>query len=309
MTAHTEFLTVAICSYNSAGLLPRLVEGLDRLESPVDFEILIVDNNSTDDTRQVIEQLQRRVKRPLRYVLESEQGIPYARNRAIEESLGSTYMAFIDADELPDPQWLIAACRGLREYDADCVGGRIRLDLRKRPTWMTDSLLPFLGQIDHGNLPLKVADGSTPVWSGNVAYRTRLFAGGLRFDTRYNRAGSGIGGGEDGILFRALLENNTAMRYEPEMSIVHLIPDFKLKRSYFLKLHYISGKRAGMFEMSRPQRNRLFGIPFFMYRQLLKKTYNVLTLIVRRNPEYLREAMTLTHHIGNMKGLCNQHAH
>ncbi|MGD2118994.1 MAG: glycosyltransferase [Chromatiales bacterium] len=306
MTAQTEFLTVAICTYNGASLIPQLIENLDQLDSPVNFEILIVDNKSTDDTRQVIEQLQTRIKTPIRYVLESRQGIPYARNRAIEESLASSYMAFIDADELPDPHWLAAACRGLRDFDADCVGGKIRLELQKRPGWLADSLLPFLGQVDHGDTPLAIVDRSTPVWSGNVAYRTRLFNNGLRFDTRYNRIGKGVGGGSDGIMFRVLLKQKTTMRYEPDMSIVHLIPEEKLKRRYFLRLHYIAGRKAGMFEIGVPQGNTIFGAPRFMYSQLAGKLVKAAKLFVTRHPEYMREAMNLSYHIGNMKGLYNQ---
>lgn len=300
---HDEFLTVAICTYNSAELLPKLIGKLAAMECPVEFEILIVDNKSSDDTHQIIDDLKTRLDQPLRYVLETRQGIPYARNRAIEECLGSTYMAFIDADELPDPQWLVAACRGLRDYEADCVGGKIRLDLAQRPVWLADSLLPFLGQVNHGNLPLPIIDRSTSVWSGNVAYRTRLFSDGLRFDIRYNRVGSGIGGGEDGIMFRVLLANKTVMRYEPEMSIMHLIPDAKLKRSYFLRLHFIAGRKAGMFEMDKAAGSNLLGIPHFMYSQLLSKSLKVLRMLFARNPEYLREAMNLTYHLGNMIGL------
>jgi len=298
-----ETLTVAICSYNGARHLPCLIQAVAALSCPVPFEILLVDNNSTDNTEDLIERLRHTVQIPLRYVLETEQGIPFARNRAIEETLDRTYLAFIDADELPDQTWLQAACRGLRQHGADCVGGRIRLDLPSRPSWMTDSLLPFLGQVDHGEAPLQVLDRSTPIWSGNVAYRTSLFADGLRFDSRYNRAGDGIGGGSDGIMFRALLHAKNRIRYEPEMSITHLIPKWKLTRSYFLRLHHVAGAKAGKYESAAPSGKTWFGVPRFMYAQTLRRSARVARMFATRNPEYLREGMNLAHHLGLMRGL------
>jgi len=298
-----ETLTVAICSYNSASELPHLIQALAALSSPIPFEILLIDNNSTDGTRELIERLRKTVRIPLRYVREMAQGIPFARNRAIEETLDRTYLAFIDADELPDPTWLQAACRGLREHGADCVGGRIRLDLPARPTWMTDSLLPFLGQVDHGAAPLQVVDRSTPIWSGNVAYRSRLFINGLRFDTRYNRAGDGIGGGSDGIMFRALLQAKKRVCYEPEMSIIHRIPKRKLTRRYFLRLHHVAGAKAGRYESTAFSGKAWFGVPRFMYGQLLRKSTKVAAMFAIRNPEYLREGMNFAHHLGMMHGL------
>ncbi len=296
-------LTVAVCSYNSAPYLAELLPALAGLACPVPFEILVVDNNSTDHTRQLVTELQSRLEIPLRYVLERNQGIPHARNRAIEACMERDFMAFIDADELPDPLWLSGACEGLIDQGADCVGGRIDLDLPTRPRWLSDSLLPFLGYLDHGDRPFRVVDRTTPVWSGNVAYRMQLFRnGGIRFDHRYNRAGSGIGGGSDGILFRVLLKRGIPIQYQPRMRIVHRIPAEKLRRSYFLRLHYTSGRKAGLFE-AVPEGRTLLGAPRYMYPQLLRKTRDALLQFIRRDPEYLRTLMNAAHLLGTMRGL------
>jgi len=304
---HTKgnLLTVAICCYNAAEYLEMLIRQLEALPCPVPFEILIVDNNSTDNTADIAGSLSEECGKPVRYVVERQQGIPFARNRAIEESLNSEFLVFIDSDELPEDQWLESAYRGLNHYCADCVGGRINLDLPARPKWLSDSLLPFLGKVDHGNIPLRVVDRSTPVWSGNVAYRTALFSNGLRFDTRYNRKGPGIGGGEDGIMFRNLLERKCHIRYEPEMCITHLIPEAKLRRSYFLRLHFIAGTKAGMYEM-RWEGARLFGAPRFMYLQLIRKVLLTSKLLMTGNRDYLREAMNAANLYGVMKGFSSR---
>jgi len=294
-------LTVAVCCYNAADYLEKLVRRLESLYCPVPFEILIVDNNSLDNTAAVAESLSKACRIPIRYVLESQQGIPFARNRAIEESLQNAFLAFIDSDELPGEKWLEAAHRGLDHYRGDCVGGKISVSLPKRPKWLSESLLPFLGKVDHGDAPIRIVDRSTPVWSGNIAYRTSLFSDGLRFDTRYNRKGSGVGGGSDGIMFRELLDRKCNIRYEPEMCIAHLIPETKLRRSYFLKLHFIAGKKAGMYEMNWDGAT-LLGVPRFMYLQLPKKILLVFKLLITGNREYLREAMNAANLYGIMKG-------
>lgn len=97
----------------SAHRLPGLVKALREQECPIPFEILIVDNNSTDETQAVLDQLSLEDGPPLRFVKETQQGIVFARNRALEESLGNAYMAFLDDDELPPPGMLKAAIDAL----------------------------------------------------------------------------------------------------------------------------------------------------------------------------------------------------
>ena len=298
-------MTVAVCCYNAAEYLETLIRQLEALHCPIPFEILIVDNNSTDNTAEVVENLSKSSRIPVRYVIEKQQGIPFARNRAIDESLHNEFLAFIDSDELPESKWLASAYRGLDSQQADCVGGEIKLNLPNRPEWLSDNLLPFLGKVDYGDIPVRVVDRSTPVWSGNVAYRTALFADGMRFDTRYNRKGAGIGGGEDAIMFRELLDGKRHIHYEPEMCITHFIPDSKLRRTYFLKLHFTSGKKAGMYEMVWDGA-MLFGVPRYMYPQLLKKTLLALKLLFTRDSECLREAMNVTYLYGMMSGFASK---
>lgn len=300
-------ITVAICSYNGADYLPNLLKELVSQQCSIPFEVLIVDNNSTDNTQAIIKNYAESSAIPIRYVNETEQGIPFARNRAIEESLSNRYLAFIDADEIPEKAWLQAAVRTLSDEAIDCVGGKISIALPYRPAWLSDELLPFYGEVNHSNQPFRIIDRSTPIWSGNIAYNTRIFHQGLRFDTRYNRKGKGIGGGEDGIMFRYFLQHDFALVYEPEMEIFHLIPDEKIKRGYFLKLHYIAGKKTGLYELNTDGK-KIFGIPGFMFVQLFKKMYLVLYLRFVKPYAYMREAMNLTYQLGMIHGCAKKHA-
>ena len=218
-------LTVAVCTYNRASSLRELITELRMQECPVPFEILVVDNNSSDNTAEAVREFDGLRAPIVRYVKEERQGIVYARNCAIDNSKDSKYLAFIDDDELPCPGWLNAAVDALEREGADCTGGeiRVRLSVMKQPKWLEGELFGFLGKLKHGDASFWITDSSTPVWSGNIAYKTSIFSNGLRFDVRYNRAGNGIGGGSDAIMFRTLLECGAKIRYRHDMVIEHIV--------------------------------------------------------------------------------------
>ncbi len=305
MERQQKQLTIAICTYNRAERLPGLIQELRALSCPVPFEILIVDNNSSDATQSVVEQLINREGAPTRTVVETEQGIPFARNRAITESLKSDFLLFIDDDELPSKQMLDRAIYALDVEEAACVGGKIDINFSEysRPHWLSDDLLPFFGKIDYGTEPFWITDHSTPIWSGIVAYRTSLFSNNpeLRFDCRYNREGSGIGGGSDGILFKALLRRKVKIRYQPKMAVDHFIEHWKLKRSYFLKLHFIAGRKSGQFQMERYSRE-LLGIPPFLFTEFFRQLKRTGGLYIRKQPGVIRQAMNAAFTLGNIWG-------
>jgi glycosyltransferase involved in cell wall biosynthesis len=299
-------LTVAVCTYNRVRRLPALVAALRAQDCPVPFEILIVDNNSTDRTAEVLAELAARPGVPLRRVAETRQGIAHARNRAVAEAADSEYLVFMDDDELPRPGWLAAA---LRCFEADpevlCVGGRVKVDFAegRRPDWLGDELLGFLAETDYGDRGFRIADERTPVWTANVAYRMALFRGRpeLRFDTRYNREGKGVGGGEDVILFRRLLRAGVAVRYCPDMVVDHAVEPWRLHRRYFLRVHYASGFRTGRWELARNGR-RFLGVPLFLFGQGLGQSVRLAAKWMRREPGVLRQAMNVAHALGMIAG-------
>ncbi len=296
-------LTVAICTYNRASNLPRLVDALRKQTCPVPFEILVIDNNSSDHTQQVLNKLAALDGPLLRSVLETRQGIVYARNRAIEEAINSTYLAFIDDDELPGPTWLSAAIDALDREEAECVGGEIRVSFpsSKRPAWLEDDLLPFLGEVNNGPAPFWIRDGSTPVWSGNVAYQTSIFFKGLRFDHRYNREKHSIGGGSDEVLFLALLNRGVRIRYRPDMLIEHLVDKKRLKRSYFITLHFKNGSKRGLWSQETYGLS-ICGIPPFMVVQSIQQLRKAIPMLLVSAPGAIREAMISAHSLGMITG-------
>lgn len=296
-------LTVAICTYNRADKLPALIGALRRQECPVSFELLVINNNSRDDTLAVLAGLAKEPGVPLRFVTEVEQGISAARNRAIAEAMHAEYLVFIDDDELPMESFLAAAHEGLRKLS--CVGGRILVDLpaEQWPRWLEENLLGFLGKVDHGNQPLVLEDESRPIWSGNIAYRMEVFrdAPDLRFDSRYSRKGAGVGGGEDVVMFRRFLERNIPMGYSPEMAVRHLVEPWKLQRRYFLRLHFACGYKEGRWEME-PFPRSFFGVPLFLFTQFAVQLWRTIKTGIAGGGGTIRQAMNAAHALGFIVG-------
>src|SRR5574337_236221 len=304
-------LTFAFCTFNRRARLETLVRAMRAQQCSVPFEILAVDNNSTDGTPEMLERLAREPGIPLRWVTETEQGIVPARNRAIVESLASDILVFIDDDELPEPGLLEAAARAILDQGAYCVRGPIRIDFtpNDRPRWLGDELIGFLGALDHGPTPRWVTDDTTPVWSGNIAYRVSVLRTNpeLRFDKRYNRAGVGIGGGSDAIMFRTFLARDLKIRYRPDMVIRHLVDEWKLKRSYFIRLHYRGGLRAGRYQLPTYPRTVL-GLPPFLVMQCMRQLSNAGVALLSNRSGSVRQGMNAAHALGCVIGYLQRRA-
>lgn len=302
-------LTFAFCTYNRADRLEKLVAAMRAQTCPVPFEILAINNNSPDNTLEVLAHLQRQPGVPLRFVTETAPGIVPARNRALAEAISSDILAFIDDDEIPQPDFLNAAFDAIVNEGAQCVGGRIEIDFSPygRPAWLDDAVAGFLGRLDHGKAPLWLSDTSTPIWSGNTAYAMQLFRDhpDLRFDLRYNRKGEGIGGGEDAMMLRALLDLGTRIRYRSDMAVTHSVDPWKLKASYFLRLHYLAGVRNGQYALPDYPKT-LLGMPPFMVTQFLKHSSRTLKLALSGKPGLVRQAMNAAHALGSLQGYRNR---
>jgi glycosyltransferase involved in cell wall biosynthesis len=298
-------VTYAFCTFNRANRLEALVAALRAQESPVLFEILAVDNNSSDDTATVLTRLAALPGPTLRVVTEPVQGIVAARNRAVAESLDSDIMLFIDDDELPVPGTLAAAVDAILNEGADCVGGRVKVDFSShaRPAWLGDDLLGFLAAVDYGQQPFWIEDPSAPIWTANVAYDMRLFRDNpeLRFDKRYDRRGNVVGGGSDAIMFQALVAKKARIRYRPDMVVLHAVESWRLRRGYFLNLHYHAGLRNGLYQLPSYPRS-ILGVPPFLASQFLRQTAKALAMQIGHRPGALRQGMNAAHALGTLVG-------
>jgi glycosyltransferase involved in cell wall biosynthesis len=297
-------LTFAFCTYNRSKRLANLVSAMRAQSCPIPFEILAVDNNSSDATGDVLKQLAQLPGPLLRCVHEPNQGIVAARNRAIQEAIDSDILVFIDDDELPLSGLLEAVVDACLSEGAECVGGRIDIDftVHQQPSWLDSELLGFLGALDHGDQAFWIEDNTTPVWAGNIAYDMTMFRKdpALRFDSRYDRKGKTVGGGEDVMMFNALLQQKRRMRYRPDMAILHDVEPWRLRRHYFLEVHFLAGYRGAVNDFPTYIRTYL-GIPPFLISQIVRQSWQWLLLACTAKNS-LRQAMNVSYSLGQICG-------
>src|SRR5688500_7107600 len=148
-------ITIAIPTYNRADLLQQTLRGISRQQFPRDcFEVLVIDNNSTDQTRTVVGSFAG-VRPAPRYILEPRQGLDYARNRAIEEARGDI-LVFGDDDILVEPDWLAQLSAPLladSERRIGAVGGEvIPVFPDGLPDWVREWHAPLAFRADTGPL-------------------------------------------------------------------------------------------------------------------------------------------------------------
>lgn len=298
-------LTFAFCTFNRADRLERLVSAMRAQCCPIPFEILAVNNNSTDGTAATLSKLASMPGAALRFVNEPVQGIVAARNRGLAEALNSDILVFLDDDELPQPGLLNAVCDSIFNEHAECVGGRVEVDFTStpRPKWLEEGLLGFLAAVDHGPDPFWIENDETPIWTANIAYQMQLFRDDptLRFDQRYDRVGKGVGGGEDVMMFRNLLQRGIRMRYRPDMIVLHSVENWRLKRHHFLRLHYLAGKRRALYDMPN-YANKFFGVPPFMAAQFVRQVSRTVMISLTRREGHLRQAMNAAYAWGAIIG-------
>lgn len=234
--------TVAICTYNGENRLPNV---LDQLQAQVDtqdiqWEILVLDNNSTDGTKAVVHhyQTQWSANCQLRYCFEPEQGLAIARQRAVEEARGNL-IGFLDDDNIPDSDWVAQAYAfGQAHPQAGAYGSRIRGQFEVTPPPGFERIAPFLALTDRGSKPLHYipAKKVLPPGAGLVVRRQ------VWLDTVPKRCflqGRVSGPKLPGEDLEALLHIQQAkweIWYNPTMQISHQIPHWRFERDYLIGL-------------------------------------------------------------------------
>jgi len=234
-------LTIVICTHNRARLLEGALESLEEQSLEGDrFEVIVVDNASTDDTGQVVSLHAERGKIDLRYVKEPELGLDAARNRGIREARGGI-VAFLDDDARARYDWAAAILEGFRLHDAPILGGRVDLVWEiPRPSWFSDVLLRYLIHCDYGS---EAEEVTSPPWlyGTNVAFRKSLFQEIGLFRLDLDRKGESLMGGGDTEFFVRARARGRKLVYLPTLVVRHLVPAIRLSRRFFRERLFYSG--------------------------------------------------------------------
>jgi glycosyltransferase involved in cell wall biosynthesis len=269
--------SVAICTYNGEN---RIGQVLERLRSQLNtdsftWEIIVVDNNSSDRTQSVVETYQSDWNHPfaLNYQFEPEQGAAFARSRAVRKSAGA-WVALLDDDTLPDENWVAQAYQFAQNHPkVGAFGGQIHGDFEVEPPADFQRIAVFLAIIERGAKPYRYEPHKRvlPPSAGLVVRRQAWLDHAPQKPVLIGRTSKLMLASED-IEVNAHLQNaGWEIWYNPDMHLYHQIPRWRLERDYLLSLMNGIGLAKYPIRMVRLQPwRRPFAVPVYWLNDLRK---------------------------------------
>lgn len=305
-------ITVILCTFNRCHSLPAALDSVavQLLPDSVSWEVLVVDNNSTDQTRAVAEDYCRNFPGRFRYVFEPAQGLSRARNAGIHQAQGEI-IAFIDDDVIAEPTWLQNLTAPLIDGQWAGAGGRIvpPPDFSP-PDWLTvggemDLLGALLPLFDLGD---QAGEMNRPPYGANMAFRKNMFEKYGNFRVDLGRCGTKLLMGEDIEFGNRLMSAGERLRYEPTAVVQHPVPEERLSKKYF-RSWWIDFGRTRIIE--RGARPPILGVPgqFFSLASLVLRFLSIRILrwafTLRAQPRFYNECQVwLT--IGEIAQTCRR---
>jgi glycosyltransferase involved in cell wall biosynthesis len=235
----------------------KVVGSLLQQTYPADaFEIVIVDNASTDHTREYVEGILKDTTHNIRYVYEANLGVSQARNSGMQNTSGEI-LAYIDDDAVADPGWLARLVEAMKgDNSIVCVAGKVDLLWEvPEPDWMPRELYGYLGDnTSWGNLPRELPVDRNP-HEGNMALRMWAVQEAGGFDTHFGRVGRTLSTGE-GTRLADQLRPLGKILYTPEAVVHHCVPAWRAKKEYLIKLGFMQGIANANLNFLRDPRSR-----------------------------------------------------
>lgn len=279
-------ISVVCCTYNRDRVFEETIESFLACGTEVvAHELLLVDNNSTDRTRAIGERLASRLAPRVRYVNETRQGHPRAKNRGIREARGEI-VAFIDDDVLVAPGWLDALSSAFARHPTiACIGGKVVPRFEStRPAWLCDEMLWIYGVTPYGEQERELRAPEVPIGC-NMAFRRSVFDAIGEFHGALGRSpGSLLSGDEDHFLLRAERAGLRTL-YVPDMVVTHRIPAQRLSRDWVLRRFYWGG-------ISDVAKRELGDMPTSR-RALVAGMAGIVADLARRLPETARTGLAI----------------
>lgn len=227
-------ISAVICSYNRARFIIHAVESVfGQVYDKSLYEVIVVDNNSTDNTISVLEEY--RVAHPgfnFRYFTEHNQGVAFARTRCAKEAKGEI-IAYLDDDSTAQPGWLAGICDFFDTHpDTWSVGGKIvPRFLAETPDWYSKYFFGLVGNFDQGPA-VKQLTGARYPCGANMAFRRQVFEEIGYFNTDLGRKGAGLLANEEKDIYLRILAHNHKVYYLPHVWVLHSVEANKFDKAY-----------------------------------------------------------------------------
>ena len=238
--------SVVVTTYNRCESLWDTLRALinQQLSDEIGLEIIVVDNNSKDQTRTIVEEIALNSPRPVRYLLETIQGKTHALNKGIHSASGNI-IAFCDDDIVADLKWIQTLDEGFSTFNADAAGGPVRpLWLAEPPEWFKIPSRQFgmLAVFDRGNQAIVAGEAERVagnfLFGSNIAIHRSVFDEIGLFRTDLGPCGKRMAGGEDSEMVRRLLVAGKRVVYLPTAIVNHKIPASRMTLTYLRKWNF-----------------------------------------------------------------------
>ncbi|WP_029904241.1 glycosyltransferase family 2 protein [Prevotella sp. 10(H)] len=237
--------SVIFCTYNREKYIYNAMKSVAEQDFPhEDYEIVVVNNNSTDSTEDICNQFQQDYPQVnFRYFVETNQGLSYARNRGVEESRGDI-LIFVDDDATVFDFYLSFVSAFFEAHPAinACGGPIIPVYETKKPQWLSHYTEQLIGGALYQGSKVKPFKNGKYPGGGNSAFRKIIFEKYGLFNVELGRKGTGLIGAEEKDLYDRLSRGNEQFYYLPQMGIYHYISAKKLTEEHFKELTYSIGK-------------------------------------------------------------------
>jgi glycosyltransferase involved in cell wall biosynthesis len=266
-------ISVIVCTYNRCSDLHQALTSLasSQVTESMKWEVLVIDNNSSDDTSTVVQEFIRRYPTRFRYVFESTPGRSHALNRGIRESQAEV-LAFTDDDVIVEPNWLQNLTQSIFSSGYAGASGRT-LPARNftPPNWLPMNeyfALAPLALFDRG---LESIDLTEAPFGNNMAFRRETFERYGTFRCDIGRRPGTILGSEDSEFGERLLAAGEKLRYEPTAVLYHAVPAQRVTKKYFLDWwHDKTRSDVRAFGLPCNLRWQIVGVPLPLFRRLVR---------------------------------------
>lgn len=235
-------VSVVVCTFNRAAFLRKCLASLLHQENPPPFEIIVVDNNSTDETVNIVEAARQETTIPFQYIFLQEMGLSRARNAGIHAARGAL-VAFLDDDAIADAQWVQEIEKGFQLFpQAVGAGGAVAGDYEiPKPAWLPADLLFAVSVSAMGN-ESRLMEAHEAALGCNMAFRRETFCKRGDFLTNLGRTGLSLLAGEEVEFCFRLYKQGDSILYNPHMRIKHWVPKERLTKTYIRQRMFWNGR-------------------------------------------------------------------
>jgi glycosyltransferase involved in cell wall biosynthesis len=300
----TPLVSLLVCTYNRADVLGQTLESLLVQEFGWgEFEIIVVDNASTDQTKAIIAEFQARDPR-LRYVYEPRLGVAIARNTGARLAR-APYIAYFDDDLIAEPDCLYHLMAPFWQVQPApaAVMGKVNLQWDGiRPAWFPEKYETLLSRFDRGDKPRLMTPHEYLI-TMNVAFERETFlqAGGIREDL--SRKGRMFICSGDNDIFNRYIELGLDIFYQPCALVWHLVPKPRQNRRWLFKRVFGEGTSQVIADYNDASRYTLFRRLLYDGKVALKFCLDMLKSTVTGEPAFKQDSfMTLVRQVGRLSG-------